>query len=77
MDLIKEAKKRGYRKGVAIRYVPHEIDYVEGNFFEVNENGCVVAYAKHKKYRTSFEDEKHDTLYDAFSKEWVEIVNKE
>jgi hypothetical protein len=38
MDLIKEAKERGYRKGTAIRYVPHAIDYVEGNYFE-EENG--------------------------------------
>ncbi len=27
-NLIKEAKERGYRRGIAIRYVPHAVDYV-------------------------------------------------
>jgi len=76
MDLIKEAKKRGYTKGTEIRYNPTSTDFVEGDFFELNENGDLVAYAKHKKYRTTFEDETHDTLYDSISKEWVEIVTK-
>lgn len=72
MDLIKEAKKRGYKKGTAIRYVPHEIDYVEGNYFEI-EDGEVKAYAKPKHERKSFDDFKHDTLYDGNN--WVEIVD--
>ena len=45
MDLVREAKKRGYKKGTAIRYVPHAIDYVEGNYFEVI-NGKVKAFRK-------------------------------
>lgn len=71
MDLIKEAIKRGYKKGTAIKYVPHAIYYVEGNYFEL-EDGCVNAYAKPKHERKSFEDETHDTLFDGFK--WVEIV---
>lgn len=73
MDLIQEAKKKGYRKGTAIRYVPHAIDYVEGNYFEM-KGCCVVAYAKPEHERKSFEDFNHDTLYDGYTKEWVEIV---
>jgi len=76
MDLIKEAKKRGYKKGTPIRYVPHAIDYVEGDFFEVNENGDLVAFAKHKKYRTTFKDESYDTLYDSITKKWIEIIKQ-
>lgn len=72
MDLVKEAKERGYKKGTAIRYVPHAIDYVEGNYFEV-ENGELKAYAKPKSERKSFDDFKHDTLFDGFN--WVEIVD--
>ena len=72
MDLIKEAKERGYRKGTAIRYVPHAIDYVEGNYFEF-ENGKLKAYAKPKHLRKGFDDYRHDTLFDGFN--WVEIVD--
>jgi hypothetical protein len=72
MDLIKEAKERGYRKGTAIRYVPHAIDYVEGNYFEV-ENGEVKAYAKPQHERKGFDDFRHDTLSDGVR--WVEIVD--
>lgn len=74
MDLLKEAVKRGYRKGVAIRYVPHAIDYVEGNYFEIL-NGNVVAYKKPKNERKSFNDERYDTLYSASKREWTEIVD--
>lgn len=72
MDLIKEAKIRGYKKGTPIRYVPHAIDYVEGNFFEV-ENGTLKAYNKPKNERKKIPDFKHDTLFDGFK--WVEIVD--
>ena len=72
MDLIEEAKKRGYRKGTPIRYVPHAIDYVEGDYFEV-ENGELKAYSKPKHERKEFDDFRHDTLFDG--KEWVEIVD--
>lgn len=72
MDLIKEAKERGYRKGTAIRYVPQAIDYVEGNYFEV-ENGELKAYAKPEHERKGFDDFRHDTLFDGFK--WVEIVD--
>ena len=72
MDLIQEAKNRGYRKGTAIRYVSHAIDYVEGNHFEV-EDGKLKAYAKPKHERKCFDDYKHDTLFDG--KKWVEIVD--
>ena len=72
MDLITEAKERGYRKGVAIRYVPHAIDYVEGDYFEV-ENGELKAYAKPEHERKGFDDFRHDTLFDGFK--WVKIVN--
>lgn len=74
MDLIEEAKKRGYRKGLAIRYVAHMIDHVEGDYFEMKE-GNVVAYSKPKCERKSFDDERFDTLYDSYTKEWVEIVD--
>lgn len=71
MDLIQEAKNRGYRKGTAIRYVPHAIDYVEGSYFEV-ENGELKAYAKPENERKGFDDFRHDTLFDGLK--WVEIV---
>ena len=71
-DLIKEARDRGYRKGTPIRYVAHAVDYVEGNYFEV-ENGQVKAYKKPKHERICFDDMRHDTLFDG--KEWVEIVD--
>ena len=73
IDLIKQAKEKGYKKGTAIRYVPHVVDYVEGNYFEV-ENGELKAYAKPKQERKGFDDFKHDTLFDGFK--WVEIVDK-
>ena len=72
MDLIKEAKERGYRKGTAIRYVAHAIDYVEGDYFEV-ECGELKAYAKPEHERKGFDDFRHDTLFDGFK--WVEIVD--
>ena len=71
MDLIKEAIKRGYAKGVAIKYVPHVIDYVEGDYFEV-EDGQVNAYLKPEEERKGFNDFTHDTLFDG--EKWVEIV---
>lgn len=71
MNLVEEAKKRGYRKGTAIRYIPHAINYVEGNYFEI-ENGKVKAYAKPKYKRICFDDMRYDILFDG--KEWVEIV---
>lgn len=71
MDLIQEAKNRGYRIGTAIRYVSYAIDYVEGDYFEIVD-GKVKAYAKPKNERLSFEDMKHDTLFNGV--EWVEIV---
>ena len=72
MDFIREAKERGYRKGTAIRYVPHAIDYVEGNYFKV-ENGKLKAYAKPEHERKGFDDYRHDTLFDGLK--WVEIVD--
>jgi hypothetical protein len=72
MDLIEEAKKRGYRRGTPIRYVPHAIDYVEGNYFE-EVDGELRAYRKPKNKRECFDDMKHDTLFDG--KNWVEIVD--
>lgn len=71
-ELIREAKVRGYRKGTLIQYVPWIVDRVEGNYFEV-ENGKVKAYAKPKHQRKSFDDRRHDTLFDG--KEWVKIVS--
>ena len=73
MDLVREAKKRGYRKGLAIMYVPHAIDYVQGDYFEV-ENGDVNAYNKPIEERKGFDDFTYDTLYCGITKEWVEIV---
>jgi hypothetical protein len=73
MSLIQEAKKRGYRKGTAIRYCNHIIDYVEGDYFEMKD-GDVVAYKKPEHERKGFDDFTHDTLYCGTSKEWVEIV---
>ena len=71
MDLIQEAKNRGYRKGTPIKYVPHAIDYVEGDYFEVVD-GQVKAYKKPKNERVCFDDMRHDTLFDGT--EWVEMV---
>ena len=73
MDLIQEAKERGYRKGLAIRYVYHAIDYVEGDYFEI-EDGNLLAYNKPEHERKGFDDFTHDTLYDKIKNEWVEIV---
>ena len=67
-DLIKEARDRGYRAGTPIRYVAHAIDYVEGSYFEV-VNGQVKAYRKPKHERVCFEDMRHDTLFDACSRQ--------
>jgi len=72
MDLIEEARIRGYRKGTPIRYVPHAVDYVEGDYFEI-EDGKLNAYAKPENERKSFDDFRHDTLFDGV--EWVEIVD--
>lgn len=72
MDLIQQAKERGYRKGIAIRHFPHAIDYVEGNYFEI-ENGELKAYAKPEHERKGFDDFRHDTLFDGVR--WVEIVD--
>ena len=72
MDLIQEAKNRGYRKGTAIRYVSHAIDYVEGDYFEV-EDGKLNAYEKPPHERKGFDDYRHDTLFDG--EKWVEIVD--
>lgn len=74
MDLIQEAKKRGYAKGVAIKYVSHAIDYVEGDNFEIDEYGNVVAFAKPEHERNGFDDQTYDTLYDASINSWVEIA---
>lgn len=74
MSLIQEAIKRGYRKGVAVRYVPHAIDYIEGNYFEML-NGDVLAFKKPKEERKSFEDGRFDTLYSSRNNEWTEIVD--
>jgi hypothetical protein len=73
MGLIQEAKKRGYRKGLSIKYVPHAVDYVQGDYFEV-ENGDVNAYSKPLEERKGFDDFTFDTLYNGTTKEWVEIV---
>jgi hypothetical protein len=72
MDLIQEAKNRGYKKGTPIRYVPHAVDYVEGDYFEI-EDGELKAYSKPEDERKSFDDFKHDTLFDGVN--WVEIVD--
>jgi len=74
MDLIKEAQARGYAKGVKIRYVDHAVDFVEGNYFEIAQNGDVEAYAKPPDERKCFEDNNCDTLYSASKNKWVEIV---
>jgi hypothetical protein len=74
MDLIKEAKNRGYRKGTPIKYVPHAVDYVEGDYFEI-VNGNVLAFKKPKHERKSFDDERFDTLYNASKNKWVEIAD--
>jgi len=72
MDLISEARKRGYQKGTAIRYVPHAVDYVEGDFFEIVD-GELRAYAKPEHERKCFEDWRCDTLYK--DGEWVEFAD--
>jgi hypothetical protein len=72
MNLVEEAKKRGYKKGTPIRYVPHALDYVIGSHFE-EKNGKVLAYAVPKHKRKCFDDNRHDTLFDG--KEWTEIVD--
>lgn len=72
MGMISEARKRGYRKGMPIRYVPHAVDYVIGDYFQ-EEDGKVNAYLKPPHERECFEDFTHDTLFDGFK--WVEIVD--
>lgn len=72
MNLIEEAIKRGYKKGTPIRYVPHAVDFVEGDYFEV-EDGKLKAYAMPKNQRKYFDDFRHDTLFDG--EKWVEIVD--
>lgn len=72
MDLVSEAKLRGYKKGTPIRYVPHAIDYVEGDYFE-EEDGKVKAYLKPLSERKSFEDLRFDTLFNGV--DWVERVD--
>ena len=72
MDLIKEAKKRGYKQGTAIRYTPHAVDYIEGKFFEVENNILkVYVYPKHK--RTMIKYSRFDTIFDGVK--WTEIVD--
>ncbi|WP_272152184.1 hypothetical protein [Tenacibaculum aiptasiae] len=76
MDLIEEAKKRGYKKGSAIKYVPHATDFVEGNYFEVAANGDLRAYEYPKKERTCFDKERFDTLYSKSENQWVELLKQ-
>lgn len=75
MNLIEEARKRGYRKGTKIRYEQpfggNEIDRVEGDYFEIMGER-VVAYEYPKHERTHFERRRFDTLFDG--KKWTEIV---
>lgn len=75
MDLIKEAKKRGYRKGTIIIYPQpgggKATDSVEGNYFEVKD-GKVLAYGYPKHERTYFERMRFDTLFNG--EVWAEIV---
>lgn len=73
-QLIEEAKKRGYRKGTKIQYVPHAIDTVEGDYFEMDDNGDLNAYAIPANERKSFDDNRHDTLYNASKNKWVKII---
>ena len=72
MDLIDEAKKRGYKKGTAIRYVPYAIDYIEGNYFEV-ENNLLKVYVYPKRKRTMIKYSRFDTIFDGVK--WTEIVD--
>jgi len=74
IDLIQEAKNRGYRKGTAIQYVDHATDYVEGDYFEIAANGDLKAYAKPREERKSFDDNRCDTLYNKSKDRWVKIV---
>ena len=76
MDLINEAKNRGYRKGTAIKYVSHATDYVEGSNFEVAHNGDLRAYAYPKNERDTFDKQRFDVLYDKELDKWVEISVK-
>lgn len=73
-ELIREAKVRGYKKGVAIKYVEHATDYVEGDFFEMDEYGNLNAYSKPQEERKKFDDNTHDTLYNASNNAWVELA---
>lgn len=77
MDLIKEARERGYRKGTKIHYYPEKntiIDEVIGDVFEVLENGDLVAYLKEESERVSFDDFTYDTLYEKDTDTWVKIL---
>lgn len=71
-ELINEARKRGYRKGTPIRYVSHAIDFVQGEYLEV-QGAKLLAYNKPKHQRKSFDDFVFDTLFDG--ERWVDIVD--
>jgi hypothetical protein len=76
-QLIAEAKKRGYKKGIEIHYYPdkqNQTDKLEGEHFELRD-GNLVAYSKAPKDRKTFEDRIFDTIYWGKTKEWVKIVD--
>lgn len=75
-ELIAEARRRGYHRGTPLDYkgMLPGIDYCEGNFFEVNQNGDLVAFAKPQHLRRGFDDWRFDTLYKAKTKTWTAIA---
>jgi hypothetical protein len=77
-ELITEAKKRGYRKGTPLNYngMLPGIDSCEGDEFEIDEYGNLLAFAKPKHERKGFDDWRHDTIYQADSKKWTEIATR-
>lgn len=70
--LIREARRRGYKKGVGILYDTGLgrliIDKVEGNHFKVADNGDLLAFAD-SSCKSAF-----DTLYQRKINKWVEIA---
>lgn len=75
--LIDEAVKRGYKKGSIIHYHPEkqsETDILEGDYFEVDIKGNVLAFAKPENERLSFDDNRHDEIYNAESDQWVKLI---
>ncbi len=64
MDLIEEAKKRGYIAGTEIKYITKsdDIDVLGRGEFEIN-NGRLLKYEYPKQERDCFDRSAYDVIY--------------